>query len=861
MNKIKKAMTYALVLALLSAFLPMISLPVYAQETGPATDKIIFKRVPVDLAAEYLRTGQIDYYIFGLRPAQAEALAGVEDIKLYYAPAGLVDIGLNPAPAEDGLNPLAIREIRFALNYLMDRDYVVNQIYKGFASPMVTFLSSYDPDYVTIYDIVAKYDFKYDPVTAASIIDAAMTQAGATKQEGKWYYGGKPVTLKFIIRTEDERREIGDAFASALEAMGFTVNRLYMPFGSAIAVVYGTDPKDLEWHLYTEGWGKSVVEKYDYATINQFGCPWAGWMPGYQEPGYWQYENSTLDDLGQRIYKGNFSDKNERDSLYRQATEMIIQESVRIWAATRLEIHPARKEVMGLTNDLGTGLRSPLNPREVYVSGRDNVTVGHLWVYTETSVWNPIGGHDDVYSVDMWRAVHDPFIWRHPFSGKPMPFRWDYTVTTAGPDGTLSVPADAFLWDNNTDSWVTVGSGVKAKSKVVFDLSKYIGTKWHHLQNITWADILYSIYQHWEIAFDTEKSALEGSTAAALKEILSVYKGFRIDGTNLEVYLDYWHFDPAYIADYADVIGGDPPMGHYPWEVLAAMDRVVFENKTAAYSQSAAKARGVPWLSVNLPDHAEMVKDAIEEFKTENFLPINVFNVSGTIYATADEANARFNAAIQWFTEKGNMVISDGPFYLNVFDSAAQYAELVAFRDATYPFRKGDWYYGLPTPPEITGVGVPIVTPGSAASIVVDVTGVPPLGVKYLIKDPVTGGLLAAGEGKSVTATRFIITLDENFTSQLEPGIYEVILAGYSEEVAFVSTSKAYVNVVSFLSAPELQTILDAISALSEQISTVNTNLANAVASLSSTVNILMIIMAVVLVLVAVAIVLNLRKR
>ncbi|MBS7646751.1 MAG: ABC transporter substrate-binding protein [Candidatus Bathyarchaeia archaeon] len=833
--------------------------PVYA--TGPATDTLIFKSVPVDLAGEALKAGDIDYYIFGLRPAQAEALKGLPEISLYYAPAGLVDVILNPAPAPSGeLNPFSIREVRFALNYLMDRDYIVNQIYKGFASPMVTFLSTYDPDFATIYDIVAKYDFKYDPTTAAAIINSALTRAGATKQEGKWYYGGKPITLNFVIRIEDERRDIGDTLASALESMGFTVNRQYMPFGQAIRLIYGTDPKDLKWHLYTEGWGKSALDKYDSATINQFGCPWYTWMPGWRESGYWQYENSTLDDLGKRILMGNFTSKAERDSLYRRATEMIIQESVRIWAATRLEIHPARTEVKGITNDLGTGLRSPMTVREVYIPGKTEVKVGHRWIWTEASVWNPIAGHDDVYSSDMWAAVHDPFVWRHPFSGEPIPFRWDYTVTTAGPNGKLDVPSDAFLWNATKDEWVAVGSGVKATSKVMFDLSKYIGTKWHHNQAITWADILFSIYQHYELAFDPEKSELESSTSALLAETLPLIKGLRIVDNTLEVYLDYWHFDVNYIADYADLIGGTPPMGNYPWEVLAGMDQVVFVEGTAAYSESAAEARGVPWLSVALNSHAQMVKDAIANFASTNFFPANVFNVTGTMYATADDAQVRYAAAIQWFTQKGHLVISDGPFYLESFDPAGQSAVLKAFRDPTYPFSKGDWYYGLPTPPEIIRTGVPTVVTGSPASFVVDLSGIPPLYVKYLIKDPITGEILAVGNAESVTATRFVIELSEDFTSKLQPGLYELTIAAYSEEVAFVTTTKVFFDVLSFPEIPEvnLQPVLDAINQLSGQLTSSITSLNNAVSSLTATVNTLTIVVAILAVLTVITMILAL---
>ena len=32
------------------------------------------------------------------------------------------------------------------------------------------------------------------------------------------------------------------------------------------------------------------------------------------------------------------------------------------------------------------------------------------------------GGFGDVYSNDIWRNLHDPPLWNHPFTGIPMPF-------------------------------------------------------------------------------------------------------------------------------------------------------------------------------------------------------------------------------------------------------------------------------------------------------------------------------------------------------------------------------------------------------------------------------------------------------
>ena len=51
-------------------------------------------------------------------------------------------------------------------------------------------------------------------------------------------------------------------------------------------------------------------------------------------------------------------------------------------------------------------------------------------------------------------------------------------------------------------------------------------------------------------------------------------------------------------------------------------------------------------------------------------------------------------AAHNWFNEHENFVISDGPFYLDEFNASGGYADLRAFRDPDYPFKKGDWYYG-----------------------------------------------------------------------------------------------------------------------------------------------------------------------
>ena len=211
------------VLSLLVIFILSVSalvVPVYAQQQqsyqpphqkpGPATDQIQFKSFTVDIAPTAIQGNQMDFYAFALRTSAAKGLLVRSDIKLYRAPASTIAIILNPAPAPSGdLNPFSIREVRYAMQYLVNRDFISSGIYQGLAVPMVTHISPFDYDYLTLYDLTKSMNIHYDSDYAKSIIDSAMTKAGAAKDtQGRWTYNSKPIQLKFIIRTEDERRDI-----------------------------------------------------------------------------------------------------------------------------------------------------------------------------------------------------------------------------------------------------------------------------------------------------------------------------------------------------------------------------------------------------------------------------------------------------------------------------------------------------------------------------------------------------------------------------------------------------------------------------------------------------------------------------
>ena len=781
------------------AFLFLVSMEVVAtpdpphSKPGPAVDKLYFRAFDVDRAPRDMEAGHMDLYMYNLKTAAAQALRGNTDFSLYTAPASTLSLLLNPAPAPPGqLNPFSILEIRQAMQFLIDREFIARDIYRGMAVPMITHVSPQDFDYLTVYDIDRGSGIAYDPEYGRKLIDEAMRGAGARKEGGVWTYDGRPISVKLIGRVEDERRNIADMIRTELERAGFSVNIAYRPFAAAVFSVYSSDPQSFEWHIYTEGWGRSSAQRYDFANVNQMHAPWLGNMPGWQEIGFWQYSHPELDDLGKQLFRGEFTSLDRRNELYRSMTEIGLDESVRIWLATVVNSFPSRREVTGVTRDIVSGIRTPWMLREAYIPGKSELTVGHLWVWTERTTWNPVGGFGDVYSVDIWRYLVDPPMWNHPFTGIPQPMRVDYDVETAGPTGKMSVPGDAVMWDAGSKRWKSVGAGVQATSKVTFDYSRYFSSKWHHGREINMADVFYSIAQGYDLAYDTDKVRIEVAIGVTSRPFLETFRGYRIkDSNHVEVYLDYWHFEENHIASYANPSGLS-----MPWEILAAMDDLVFSQRRGAYSSTAASRFNVPWISLVMDKDARLVDRTLRAFIKAKSQPEGVFQVGQTNLVSTDEALDRYQAALDWFKAKGHMVISNGPFFLSRYDPPAQFAELLAFRDPTYPFKPGDWEFGDPPVIEFSRIDSIRLSSGKSARIAVTLEGPGTLGLRYLLLDPTTGEVIVTGDAETGPGSgEFVVNLSSGTTSGLFPGLYKMSFAAFSDAIALVADRSVDVEV------------------------------------------------------------------
>jgi peptide/nickel transport system substrate-binding protein len=755
--------------------------PAYSQTAkGPYIDQARFiYRPDGNLALEEIKNGNLDAYYFNIPLESADDAKDDPRLHLYDRTAGSMGLLVNPAPSSDGktLNPFSSRETRYALNYLVDRQFMVDEVLKGYGSPMIDPFGIYSPEYLNVIDIVQSFGFRYNPSLADSMISGAMTEAGATKSNGKWMYNGAPVTVKIMIRQDDApRKSMGEVVASELEKIGFTVQKDYGDLTKANSVVYGSNPQELQWNIYTEGFaGTSVFVKYNPIVPAQMYAPWYGSLPGSQNSAYWTYKNSTLDAITQKIAFFNFTSEAERNDLVRKAVQQGVQESVRIFIAQKTDPFVASSTIQGLVNDFGAGITSKyslLNARPG--NGSNSLDIGVKQIYQGS--WNDVAGLQDTYSRDIYHNVADSGTFRDPYTGEIIPMRAVWTdISTKGPTDRLDVAPDAQLWDPATQQWKNVGEGTRSLSKVTFTP---LYSKWHNGIPMDKSDMMYSEYFTFEWGTDSGKGdqTVDPEFTSQAQVALPLLKGFKFSQNGIEAYVDLWHYDEKEIADSAIFWPTEP------WEITAATERIVTAGKLA-YSRSQASAEGVQWLDPLVPEHADMIKAELQKMKSENFVPASLKDV----VSPADAAK-RYDASIKWIEDHNHAVISNGAFYLDSFNKAGGTITIKAFRDDSYPFEQGHWAkYQTPKLADISKVDVAkSVAIGQPVQMTmnVNVAGNPSNNatVYYFISDK-DGRSILKGEAKPEgNVGEFRIALQANDTSKLSPGPNQLSIFAYSTE-------------------------------------------------------------------------------
>lgn len=164
---------------------------------------------------------------------------------------------------EGKLNPFGNPAIREAMNLLIDRNYIYQEILGELGAPKWTALGTAFPDHARYYDdivgpIETAYAFDFD--AAKAVFDTEMPLMGASWVTDHWEFDSSNVEITMVIRADlPPNPEQGVYVATQIEALGFDVVQLVLPGSEAHSYwLYEAPTRNGDWHVYTGGWSSQI---------------------------------------------------------------------------------------------------------------------------------------------------------------------------------------------------------------------------------------------------------------------------------------------------------------------------------------------------------------------------------------------------------------------------------------------------------------------------------------------------------------------------------------------------------------------------------------------------------------------------
>jgi len=890
----KKVLTgFLLVLFAVSLMMPAASLLVAAEvPNGPWVDEVIFSSVTDDAQAiSMLEAGDAHVYYYGLTDPELFKKVKTSP-ELWYALSygSYNELTFNPVgptfPGTGKLNPFSVPRIREAMNYLIDREYIADEICGGLAVPRWIAITPSFPDYARLIDVCKKIElqYSYNFDKAKEIVTEEMKKLGAELVDGKWYYKGEPVTIIGLIRVEDERKQIGDYFANQLEQLGFTVKRDYKTSKEASPIWLFGDPAEGKYHFYTGGWVTTSISRDESDNFDFFYTP-----RGLPFPLWQAYKPSPeFDEVAKKLASKDYKTWEERNRLMARALELSMKDSVRVWLTNMVTAWVARKEVSQACDLAGGFYGARLWP---YTLRFKDKVGGTVKIVTQADIpidpWNPIGGSDWVYDTMIYRATFDPPLMADPYTGLYWPLEVKsadvYVVEGTPVTSTLDwlmlhsvseikVPTDAWYgWNATSHEITTAPEGVTAKAKVVVRFrDDLFDKKWHDGSTMSLADFVYNYI----ITFDRADSAspiYDEAYVPDFEVFRSYFKGFKIlseDPLVCEFYTDNVYPDAEWIV--YDVVEWFNPVGGYgptPWHMVT-IGALAEEKGLAAFTADKAKTLGIDRLNYITGGTLKILSDMLNYAIENKYIP---YKETLGKYITEDEALARYKALKAWYESKGHFWVGNGPFYLDKVDPTAHILVIKANRN--YPDKADKWMgFGEPKMPEVTVEGPSTVITGLGAKFTVKVTykGEPYKTsdvefVKYLLVDA-NGEVSAVGTAKAIEDGLWAVNLEAADTSALASGSTKLLIAVSSKLVSIPGvkeTSFTALSLEDYMGGKisEIRAQIEAkTSSLESSINSLETEVETLRASLSTMNNMVMASLGVAIIAIIIAIVAVVKK-
>ncbi|MGD8472648.1 MAG: ABC transporter substrate-binding protein [Anaerolineae bacterium] len=791
------------------------AVPEPVDRTGAWLDTVVFVEEPdSDAAVTRLEVGDIDVYAYSItEPPIAERILASDALDYSIAYGSFNELTFNPVlELNDGtLNPFGNPKVREAMNWLIDRNYICEEIVGGLAVPRYVDVQLASADYGDLADVIKATEliYSYNPEKAAEQITAEMEAMGAEMVDGKWTYNGEPVVITALIRVEDERLEIGDYVSNQLEDLGFEVFRDYKTSAEASTCWISSDPADGCFSFYTGGWVSTVISRDEASNFGDYYTP-RGWgIP------LWQAYNPSpeFDAVVEKLYTSDFTTVEERRELMAEVIPLSMEDSVRIWLKDDTGYAAWVKEA-SISSDLsGSVYGSALWP---YTARWDDRIGGSMTIAEPsimTQAWNPVAGSNWVYDMMPARGTYETATYNDPFTGLNLPNRVEraeVTMKEGLPVGVtldwvsldfapeIEVPADAWAdWDAENQTWITAGEKftetqyVNRKVVTYYPEDMFDTVTWHDGSPLSIGDfVLYMIMQ-----FDRAKEAspyYDEGAVPGFNSFISTHKGVRIvseDPLVIETYDDYWLIDAEEMVD-----TWWPAWNYGPgaWHAIVPGMRAD-ANLEAAWSDDKAVANEIEQLSYIAGPTLEIMAGELVSATEEAFIP---YAPTLGEYISADEAAARYANLQEWYRRRGHFWVGTGPFYLE--RAFPVEGTLILQRFDAYPDASDKWA-GFDEPPlpviEIDGPDRVSIGEEAVYDIFATFKDEPyPAAdmkmVKFMVFDA-TGALAYTGEAEAAEDGYWQATLGADVTGALEAGANQLLFVAVSNR-AVIPVSETF---------------------------------------------------------------------
>lgn len=767
---------------------------------------VVLEEPSADAAVSRMETGEIDIYAYQVTETEVFAKVQASDKLDFYRSYGSYnELTFNPVEFTNGkLNPFTSAKVREAMNWLIDRKYITEEIMGGMAVPRWTAFNTASADFATMAPVIraieAEYAFNVE--RANEVISAEMEAMGATLTGGKWTYNGEPVEIIGLIRTEDERQQIGDYVAAQLEDIGFTVTRDYKTSAEASPIWLRGDPAEGKFHYYTGGWvttqvPRTLADNFAFFYTNM----------GLGVPLWQAYENSPeFYAVADRLNNSDFTTLDERAAMLEDALWLSMEDSHRIFLLDSSSITPYVKDV-SVAADLYAGVAGAnLWAQTIRRVGQMGGTITVAMPSMLPEPWNPIAGSNWVYDMMLIRGTGDNGLAPDPYTGLVMPQRieraevlvqeglpvvstLDWVTLEFVPE--ITVPDDAWVdWDTSKDVFLTAGEvytetqTALRKSTVYYPDDLYTDVLWHDGSPFSAADVVMGMI----LTFDRAKSGsgyYDESYVPDFQSFMSSFKGVKIVSTDplvIETYSDYYQMDAELsVTDWFPYYA----QGQGAWHTLA-LGLFGEADGQMAFSADKASVKGVEWTGyVTGPTVTAMVEILGTVSKT-GWTP---FTATLEQYMAEGEAEARYANLQSFYDTFGHLWVGTGPLYLERAYPVEKTATLQ--RNPYYADESTKWDRFSEAAIAVVDIeGDTSVTIGTEATYDVYVTfddepypSADLKSVQYLLFDA-SGELSAQGDATMVEEGLYTVTLTAGATGALTEGSNRLEIVVVSNLVA-----------------------------------------------------------------------------